>query len=110
MKFHCLADADTVRGFRLAGVPGSVVNSVAEAAAAMSAAAGRPDCAIIIVTQAIADGIRPLVEQIRFEREQPLIVEIAGLEGASPGRKSLRQLVQEAVGLHLDAEKGPCRT
>ncbi len=107
MKFHCLADEDTVRGFRLAGVPGTVVNSAAEAAAAMTAAVARPDCGILIVTQAIADGIRPLVEQIRFEREQPLMVEIAGPQGASPGRKSLRQLVQEAVGLHLDAEGGP---
>lgn len=105
MKFHCLADEDTVRGFQLAGVPGSAVNSTAEAAAALAAAVARPDCGIIIVTQAIADGIRPLVEQIRFERERPLIVEIAGPAGALPGRKSLRQLVQEAVGLHLDAEK-----
>jgi len=107
MKFHCVADEDTVRGFRLAGVAGSVVHSPTEAAATLTAAAAQPDCAIVIVTQAIADGIRPLVEQIRFERERPLIVEIPGPEGASRGRKSLRQLVQEAVGLHLDAENGP---
>ncbi|HUC86059.1 MAG TPA: V-type ATP synthase subunit F [Candidatus Acidoferrales bacterium] len=106
MKFHCIADEDTVRGFRLAGATGTVASSAAEATACMAAALAQPDCGIIILTQQIADGIRPLVEQIRFERERPLIVEIAGPEGAAPGRKSLRQLVQEAVGLHLDSEKG----
>lgn len=106
MKFHCVADEDTVRGFRLAGVPGTVVHSAEEAAATIEAVAAQPDCGIIILTQPIADSIRPLVEQIRFEREQPLIAEIPGPGGPSPGRKSLRQLVQEAVGLHLDSEKG----
>lgn len=106
MKFHCIADEDTVRGFRLAGVAGSVANSAGEASAAVNSALAEPDCGIIILTQQLADGIRPLVEQIRFERERPLIVEITGPEGAAPARKNLRQLVQEAVGLHLDSEKG----
>lgn len=106
MKFHCIADEDTVRGFRLAGVTGNVANSAAEAAAAVATALAQPDCGILILTQPIADGIRPLVEQVRFERERPLIMEIAGPTGTASVRKSLRQLVQEAVGLHLEAEKG----
>jgi V/A-type H+-transporting ATPase subunit F len=106
MKFHCIADEDTVRGFRLAGITGSVAHSATEAAASVASAVAEPDCGILILTQQLADGIRPLVEQIRFERERPLIVEIIGPEGAAPARKSLRQLVQEAVGLHLDSEKG----
>lgn len=106
MKFHCIGDEDTVRGFRLAGVSGSVVHSATEAAATVAAVAAGPDCGIIILTERIADGIRPLVEQIRFERERPLIVEIAGPDGPSRGRKNLLQLVQEAVGLHLNSEKG----
>jgi V/A-type H+-transporting ATPase subunit F len=106
MKFHCIADEDTVRGFRLAGVAGSVAHSSAEASTLVAAAVAQPDCGIVILTRSIADGIRPLVERIRFERERPLIVEIAGPASAGAERKSLRQLVQEAVGLHLDTEKG----
>jgi V/A-type H+-transporting ATPase subunit F len=106
MKFYCIADEDTVRGFRLAGVPGAVAASGPEAAAAIATAAASPDCGIVVLTQALADSIRPLVEQMRFERDRPLIVEIPGPQGVSPGRKSLRQLVQEAVGLRLDSEKG----
>lgn len=105
MKFHCIADENTVRGFRLAGVSGQVVNTAAEAARAVAAAAAQRDCAIIIVTETVADGIRSQVEKMRFESSQPLIVEIPGPAGPGAGRKSLRQLAQEAVGIHFE-EKG----
>jgi vacuolar-type H+-ATPase subunit F/Vma7 len=105
VKFHCIADENTVRGFRLAGVPGQVVNTPAEAARAVESAAAQRDGAIIILTEAVADGIRAQVERMRFESAQPLIVEIPGPTGPLPGRKGLRQLAQEAVGIHLE-EKG----
>jgi V/A-type H+-transporting ATPase subunit F len=105
MKFHCIADEDTVRGFRLAGVSGDVATTGTDAAAAIQAATGRADCAVIILTEKVADNIRPLVEQIRGEREHPLIVEIPGPEGSAHARKNLRQLVQEAVGIRLEPEK-----
>lgn len=106
MKFHCIADEDTVRGFRLAGVSGEVAAAPSEAAAAIQAAARRPDCGVIILTEKVADAMRPLVEQLRFERERPLIVVIPGPDGPAQERKSLRQLVQEAVGVRLEPEKG----
>ncbi len=105
MKFHCIADADTVRGFRLAGVSGEVATAASEAVAAVQAATERADCGVIILTEKIAASVRPLVEQIRSERERPLIVEIPGPEGSAHERKNLRQLVQEAVGIRLEPEK-----
>jgi V/A-type H+-transporting ATPase subunit F len=105
VKFFCIADEDTVRGFRLAGVPGQAVASAPEAAEAVATALAQRDCAIILLTEKVADSIRPQVEQIRFETPQPLIVEIPGSAGPLPDRKSLRQLAQEAVGIHIE-EKG----
>jgi V/A-type H+-transporting ATPase subunit F len=104
MKLHCIADEDTVRGFRLVGVNGVAVSDSAEAAVAVEAAV-RMNCGVIILTEKTADSIRALVDQIRFESERSLIVEIPGPGGALPGRKSLRQLVQEAVGIRLEPEK-----
>ena len=106
MKIFCIADEDTVRGFRLAGVSGQAVASAQEAALAIESATAQPDCAIVLLTETIADGIRPQVERIRLEMQQPLIVEIPGPDGPLPGRKSLRQLAQEAVGIHIEPEKG----
>ncbi|HTL74030.1 MAG TPA: V-type ATP synthase subunit F [bacterium] len=105
MKYFCIADEDTVRGFRLAGIAGQAVASAPEAAAAVESAVAQRDCAVIILTETVADGIRPKVEQIRFEQQRPLIVEIPGPGGPMPGRKSLRQLAQEAVGIRIE-EKG----
>ncbi len=101
MTFYCIADEDTVRGFRLAGVAGQVVTTAQEAATAFEATAARPDCGIVILTEKVADGIRPQVETFRLERDRPLIVEIPGPKGPQPGRKSLRQFVQEAVGIRV---------
>lgn len=91
-----------MRGFRLAGVAGQAVTSAPEAAAAVATAAAQRDCAVLILTETVADSIRPQVERIRFESPPPVIVEIPGPDGSSPGRKSLRQLALEAVGVRLE--------
>ena len=105
MRFYCIADEDTVRGFRLAGVPGQVVTTAHEAEAAVRQAADRPDLGILILGDVVAADIRPVVDRFRIERQQPLIVEIPGPEGPLPGRKTLRQLVQEAVGIRIGQEE-----
>ena len=91
-----------MRGFRLAGVSGQTVACAPKAALALEAVAAQRDCAVIILTETIADSIRAQVERIRFESSQPIIVEITGSDGPLPSRKSLRQLAQEAVGIRID--------
>lgn len=101
MNLLCIADEDTVRGFRLAGIAGHVVTTAEQAADALQKAAAQADCGIIVLTERVAAGIRPQVETMRLGRDRPLVVEIPGPEGPLPGRKSLRQFVQEAVGIHV---------
>ena len=101
MKFFCIGDEFTARGFRLAGITAEVVTTAAEARDAIRVASARPDCGIIIITQEVAAWIREEVETIRLEQDRPLIVEIPGPEGPLPGRKGLRELVQEAVGVRV---------
>jgi len=105
MKFFCVADEDTVRGFRLAGVEGEAVATAGEADRAIRRAAGQPDLGILILTDAVAADVRELVDDVRMNRDRPLIVEIPGPQGPMPGRKTLRQLVQEAVGIRLGQEE-----
>jgi V/A-type H+/Na+-transporting ATPase subunit F len=101
MKFFCIGDADTVAGFRLAGIAVQVATTREQTRAAVEEAAARPDYGIIVITERLADGIRQQIEAIRLERERPLIVEIPGPEGPLAGRKSLREFVQEAVGMRI---------
>ena len=60
---------------------------------------------VVIITDAIAEDIRPQVDEVRLERERPLVVEIPGPGGPISGRKTLRQLVQEAVGIRISQEE-----
>ena len=101
MKFYCLADEDTVRGFALAGVEGRAVSRAEDAAAALEDLCARHDVGIIVMTDVVAAGIRSQIDSVRAERVVPLVVEIPGPRGPMPGRKSLRQSVQEAIGIRL---------
>ena len=101
MRFLCIGDEETARGFRLAGITVYVAEAEDEARDALEFAVARPDYGVIIITERVAAWLRPEVEVIRLERDRPLIVEIPGPEGPLPGRKSLREFVQEAVGVSI---------
>jgi vacuolar-type H+-ATPase subunit F/Vma7 len=101
VEFHCIGDEDTARGFRLAGIGVQVAGTPEEAQAAIAEVAARTDLGVVIITERVAGWIRPQVEAIRLERDRPLIVEIPGPEGPLAERKSLREFVQEAVGISI---------
>ncbi len=101
MKFYCIADGETAQGFRLAGIITRTAATQEEAMAAIDELTSQSDCGIIVVTDKVADWVQPHIETIRMERDRPLIVEIPGPEGPVPGRRSLRELVQEAVGVSV---------
>jgi V/A-type H+/Na+-transporting ATPase subunit F len=101
VKFYCIADEDTARGFRLAGIGTKAVVNAEQARIAIGDVASLPDCGIIIITEKVAAWIRSQVEMIRLTGGRPLIVEIPGPEGPLSGRKSLREFVQEAVGVSV---------
>lgn len=105
MKFFCIGDADTVRGFSLAGIAGRAVETAREAAEALEWAAGRPGLGIVIVTDAVAGDIRDQVDALRTGQGTPLVVEVPGPDGPMPGRKTLREFVQEAVGIRIGQEE-----
>ncbi len=106
MKFYCIADEDTVRGFRLAGIEGRVVTSAPEAAEALSQEAGRAEHGILILTQQVSAWVRGQVDALRLGCDRPLLVEIPGPTGPLAGRKTLRQLAHSAVGMRVEQSKG----
>jgi vacuolar-type H+-ATPase subunit F/Vma7 len=105
MNFQCIGDEDTVRGFRLAGVGGQVVVNPEQTAVALQRVVEAGDCGILFLGAAVAAGIRPQVDAIRFGGGTPLIVEIPGPGETTPSRKSLRQIVQEATGMDFGQEE-----
>jgi V/A-type H+-transporting ATPase subunit F len=105
LKFYCIADEDTVRGFRLAGVEGRVATSPQEATAALTFAAAHAEYGVVILTHQAAALVPAQVEAMRLQHDRPLLVEIPSPGGAPAEGKSLRQLALSAVGMNVETGK-----
>jgi V/A-type H+-transporting ATPase subunit F len=101
MKYFIIGDEDTVLGFGLVGVKGFAVQNAAEAEASLKAALKDKEIGIIIITERIADLIRPLVDVYLFTSQFPLILEIMDRGGKIETKPGIRQMVNEAIGVKL---------
>ena len=101
MNYFLIGDEDAVLGFGMVGVRGREVSNSAEAESAFRGAIEEGDAGIVIITEAAADMIRPLIDHYTFSEHFPLIVEIPGREGRLPGKPSLRETVNKAIGITL---------
>jgi len=95
-----IGDDNAVFGFALLGVPGQVVHSAEEAHDALQSALNDKEIDIIFVTEAWAAALQTEVAQHRATMPTPLLIEIPGSEPVAQ-HKSLRDLVQEALGMRL---------
>ncbi len=101
MKYAMIGDEDTVLGFEIVGVSGRTARDPDEANHAFQAALEDKEVAIIIITERVADMIRPLVDRYLFTESFPLIVEIPDRKGRQPDRPGIRELVNAAIGIRL---------
>jgi V/A-type H+-transporting ATPase subunit F len=101
MRYFIIGDEDSVLGFGLVGVTGAVVQSQAQAREAFTTAMEQTDVGIIIITERVADLIRPQVDQFIFTKNFPLIVEIPDRQGPLAGKPGIREMVNRAIGIKL---------
>ena len=101
MRYFIIGDEDAVLGFGLVGVEGKAVQNAEQAQAAFSTVLEQSDIGIIIITERIADLIRPQVDRFIFTRNFPLIVEIPDRLGPLEGKPGIREMVNQAIGIKL---------
>lgn len=101
MKYSIIGDEDTVLGFGVVGVPGKVATNADEARRAFEAMLEDKDTCIVIMTEAVADMIRTVVDKYLFTESFPLIVEIPDRQGPRPDRPGIRELVNAAIGIRI---------
>lgn len=101
MNYFVIGDEDAVLGFGMVGVKGRAVRSATEAEAAFKLALEEREVGIVIITERIAELIRPLVDEYIFTEEFPLIVEVPDRGGHVEGRLELREMVNRAIGITL---------
>ncbi len=101
MKYAIIGDEDTVLGFGVVGVSGKVAANPDQAQRAFKATLQDKDAGIIIITERIADMIRPMVDKFLFTASFPLVVEIPDRSGTKPDRPGIREMVNTAIGIKL---------
>lgn len=101
MKYFLIGDEDSVLGFGLVGVHGQAARSPEEAQRAFKLALDDKEIGIIIITERVAELIRPLVDRYVFTHNFPLIVEIPDRHGPVVGKPGIREMVNQAIGIKL---------
>ena len=101
MRYHVIADADTVLGFKYAGLDGDVVESPQQARRVFSEVVKNESVGVIIITDQAAETIGEEVTRVLYESRRPMIVQIPGPEGPSPTRRGLAEMIREAVGVKI---------
>ena len=101
MKYFIVGDDDAVLGFGLVGVQGRAAHSPQEAQETFSGALEDKEVGIILITERVAELIRPQVDRYVFTRSFPLIVEIPDRQGPLAGKPGIREMVNKAIGIKL---------
>ncbi len=100
MKYFVIGDEDTVLGFSLVGVFGMQATNAQQAKRAWDKAVEDSQNGIIIITDEVANMIRPIVDRFLFSESFPLVVEIPSPR-SKEGGTDLRALVNQAIGVSL---------
>ena len=117
MDYFFLGDPELVTAFRFVGIDGVPVQGADDARNAFrrmtegydatagtvlpSATAGAEMCRVLILTEEVADWLGDTLIQWQLSDRYPLIVEVPGLMGRLPGRKTLVDSIREAIGVHV---------
>lgn len=101
MQYFIIGGDDAVLGFGMVGVEGRVAETAEEAREALQEALSNKEVGIVIITEPVAELIRPQVDRYVFSRSFPLIVEVPDRQGPLEGRSSLREMVNQAIGINL---------
>jgi V/A-type H+-transporting ATPase subunit F len=114
VDYFFIGDAELVTAFRFVGVEGEAVWDTGSARAVFrkvtegwdeTAGAALPGlrkpCRVLILTEETAGRLGELLIDWQLSGQYPLIVEIPGIMGRLPGRKTLVDSIREAIGIHV---------
>jgi len=105
MDIYVIGDENTILGFSLMGIDGEIVRSVVEARSVLDEAVEMDEVKIILITEQWAAAMRERVDQLKGQMAEPLVLEIPGSAPEAEGQ-SLRELVEEAIGIRIGKRVG----
>lgn len=102
MKMYLISDnMDTLTGMRLAGVEGEIAHGRKEAKAAVEKVLEDRTLGILLITEKLSFEIPELIDEIKLNRRQPLLVEIPDRHGSGRQENFITTYINEAIGIKL---------
>jgi len=105
MEFYFIGDEELVTAFRFIGIEGMAVkdaNKAVEVFREITEVPGNtPHCQVLILTEETAEWLGDYMINWQISGRYPLIVEIPGISGRHIDRKTLVDLIREAIGIHV---------
>ena len=102
MKLFLISDnVDTYTGMKLAGVDGVIVHEKQELKDILHEVINNKEIGILLITEKLSSDNSELINDIKLNRKQPLIVEIPDRHGTGRKADFITSYVNEAIGLKL---------
>ena len=106
MEYYFLGDEELVTAFRFIGIEGHSVKDQKDAVSFFKKITedtneGINRCQVLILTEETADWLGEDMINWQLSGNYPLLVEIPGISGRLPDRKTLVEAIREAIGLHV---------
>ena len=108
MEFYFIGDEELVTAFRFIGIEGMAVKDANNAVEVFKditegtdTSAPMARCQVLILTEETAEWLGDHMINWQISGRYPLIVEIPGISGRHIDRKTLVDLIREAIGIHV---------
>jgi vacuolar-type H+-ATPase subunit F/Vma7 len=102
MLGYVIGDSDMVTGFRLVGVEGGEANSVEEARQMLDTALALSGLAILIISEEFSSEpqLHEIIDKVRHERKELLVVEIPGSKGKTSA-VHMSDIISKTLGVRI---------
>ena len=100
-KIIVVGDADTVAGFRLAGVSESYLASAANAEECVLAALASSNAGILIVSDEVVENLSHKGKKALSASTKPVVVTVPSRKVSVAAGSSIAELVKRAIGVEL---------
>ena len=104
VDYFFLGDEELVTAFRFIGIDGTAVKDPEEAVDVfknITEGAQENNCQVLILTEETAGWLGEHMINWQLSGNYPLLVEIPGISGRLPDRKTLVDAIREAIGIHV---------
>ncbi|MHA1650906.1 MAG: V-type ATP synthase subunit F [Candidatus Helarchaeota archaeon] len=98
LEIHVIGTEDTVIGFGLIGISGTIINSAEEAEKLLEELAQSKEYKIIIINRKFLEGIEEYIKNYRLDPYNPILLDIPD-ESGKIVFESVKDLIRKSIGI-----------